>query len=330
MRLNHSHHAHGRAPEVILLAILLVTIACNTSAWAQQRITPSSRRAPFPKWPADQVAEVFFANAFSEALRGQRPVASSSSKTDANSLPISPDSAATSKRRFQWSGVISAETIEDEVKSLKLSVDATITTPQKFSANGYHRARDDFSLLALLFGIIHEFDGDIRWKRGAEGLRDRFALVAMNCKVGTLPVFKQAQQSKQMLEDVINGSLPKQSPGQGDSKWGAVVSRGPLMNRLETAYEERISKWTSGPAEASANRDRIIHEAHITAAIAEVLSREGMQEADEDDYAEHCRNMKSYALEIIQGLEQQDPRATREAVGGLYKTCSSCHESYRS
>ena len=57
-----------------------------------------------------------------------------------------------------WSRVISAATLEDEIKLLKLNVDKTVTTPSSFAGRGHKPARLDFSLLAMLFAIVDQFD----------------------------------------------------------------------------------------------------------------------------------------------------------------------------
>ena len=51
--------------------------------------------------------------------------------------------------------------MEDEIKAQKLLVDADVTTPSAY-ASGHKAGRRDFSMLAMLFAIAGEYDGDIR------------------------------------------------------------------------------------------------------------------------------------------------------------------------
>jgi hypothetical protein len=315
---------------------MLSLVLVPRSGVGQQRITESSRRAPAPQWSREEFAGVFFNDAFTEALRGTRPVELAGKRSGSMAaVPTGSGSSAKvagtiAKGEFRWSTIMAADTIEDEVKALKLSVDVTVTTPREFAVDGYQLARDQFAILALMFGVVHEFDGDVRWKPGARTLRDGFAQIARLCKVGTLPVFQAALRGKNTLQDVLNGNLPQQTAQDVAPNWEGVVARGPLMRRLEVAYEDRLSQWMAVGSGGSSRREKVIHEARITAAIAEVLTRDGMEDSGDDEYLKHCQKMKSCAMEIIQGLEEQDPTVTNRAIGDLYKTCSACHESYRS
>src|SRR6185369_12192887 len=94
---------------------------------------------------------------------------------------------------FAWSKLISPGTIEDEVKAQVMSTAAATNTPSEFKGGGNKTARNNYTDLALMFGVIAQYDGDVRWKKDAPGLRALYARVASNCKVGTDNSFKEAK-----------------------------------------------------------------------------------------------------------------------------------------
>src|SRR5205823_9188307 len=136
----------------------------------------------------------FFADAFKEGLVGERPADLGKAPDGAvgNALRGVPgtassalDSGSGAALGSGWSRLISAATIEDTIKSLKQQVDKEVMTLSDFKSGGNKLARRDYSLLAMLFAIASEYDGDVRWKKDAAATRDAFARSAANFKVAT-------------------------------------------------------------------------------------------------------------------------------------------------
>ena len=119
-----------------------------------------------PNWKPGDAEEVFFRDAFRDALFGTRPSSMVGGTNPA--AVLSPGNPTTNQLTAVpgpgWSTIISAATIEDEIKVLAQQLNQTVTTPAKFASRGYLDVRIQFSLLGLLFAIAHEYDGDIRWR----------------------------------------------------------------------------------------------------------------------------------------------------------------------
>ena len=290
-----------------------------------------SRRARPPNWKPGAAEEVFFRDAFRDALFGMRPSHLAGGKNPATA--VSPGDAATNPLTAVagrgWSTIISADTIEDEIKVLAQQVNQTVTTPAKFASRGYLDARTQFSLLGLLFAIAHEYDGDIRWQKHAATVRDRFLHAASIAKVGTIQVYNAAKNRKAELDELVRGgSIDTDSPSVGDS-WLQRLDRGPLMERLESAHQESIEPALASAAALRAAADRVIHEAELIAAIGYVLTRDGMEDANDEEYVEYCVQLKRAARDVIQAVKQNNYSAARSAAGEISKSCSNCHETYR-
>ena len=239
------------------------------------------------------------------------------------------DAAAPSGGKFPWSKVIDASVIEDEVKAIKLAVDKDVTTPGEFKGRGYKLCRRNLTVAAMLFAIIHEFDGEVRWKKGASGLRDVLARTAKNCKVGTTQVYNEAKQRKLDLQDVVGGNDYAGQAGDPDKTWEQICDRSPLMQRLETALLERLKPHTSSQDEFRKNKEQVIHEAQIIAAIAEVLMKDSMEDAGEEIYDGFSQAMKKAGRDIVDGAAADNYEQVREAVGRIDQSCSDCHENFR-
>jgi cytochrome c556 len=101
------------------------------------------------------------------------------------------------------------------------------------------------------------------------------------------------------------------------------------MQRLETGQQQKLMPWTAAPSEFRANADQLRHEAEIFAALGEVLTKEGMEDGDDDDYAGYSHQLRDAAREIVQAVERSDYDQARQAAGNIGKSCSDCHETYR-
>ena len=138
-------------------------------------------------------------------------------------------SAAADTSASGWSAIVSSTAIEDEIKALKLIVDADVTTPSAY-ASGHKAGRRDFSMLAMLFAIAGEYDGEVRWKKDAPAARDLFARTAANSKVGTQQAYNEAKLRKQELQDLVGG----QSPYEG--KEAEVKARKILTEHMDDLH----------------------------------------------------------------------------------------------
>ena len=73
----------------------------------------------------------------------------------------------------------------------------------------------------------------------------------------------------------------------------------------------------------------MLHQAEIVAVLSEILLKEGMEDADDEDYAGYAQRMKKAALEIVDAVKLNNDEAARKAAGEISKACAECHEGYR-
>ena len=298
-----------------------------------QKTDPTSKRVAPPKW--DKTASsVFFDDAFREALNGKRPQRgadgakrgseSNSGETNGSNRNDPKPNQPTG----EWSQLISATTIEDEIKKIKNRTDKFVTTPNRFKGSGYREARQAFSSAATLFGIIAEYDGQVRWKKQAVVARDVFARSAANAKVGTDSTYRESKLRKGDLQTITSGARLNVKPVPTDG-WDAVVDRSPLMQRMQEAHTNQIKVLTSNSDTFQKNKEKITHEAEMLAAFAKVLTKEGMEGYDDEEYVAFCQQLINGAQSISAAVKKDDFELTRKANGMIVKACDQCHEIYQ-
>lgn len=301
---------------------------------AQTKAPKTYKRAPPPKF---NKTDPFYADAFKEGLVGDRPadlgkaaatttIAGSGTSTSAPPAGSGADSAS-----GNWSALISAATIEDTIKGLKQQVDKDVTTLSDFKGKGHKLARRDYSLLAMLFAIAGEYDGEVRWKKDAPGARDAFGRSAANFKVATDQAFNEAKARKEELSELIGGSSPFGGK-EADPKpqWPQIAGRAPLMQYLETAWEPRLKPALADKGQFTSGGDKVLRDAELLAAIGDVLAKDGMPDADSAEYKAFCVRLRDGAKEIIAAVKQKNFDQASKASATIGKACAECHEIYRS
>lgn len=301
-----------------------------TSAQATRRA--SLKRAQRPDWNDQASRGIFFDDAFIEALVGERPANFDPDVTRPTG-PTSPDNGepgGSAGGGYGWEKIISATTLEDEIKALKLEVDKDVTTPGKYASGDYKQGRRHFSMLALLFAIIAEHDADVRWKKESLVARDLFARAGFNSKVGAIQAYNEAKARKTDLGELIRGGGLQGQPGDSQTQWDTVCDRVPLMQRLEQSHQEGLVIWTANAGEFSNRSEQILHQAELVATIATVIKQEGFEFWDDDDYVGYCDELQRGALNIVDAVKLNNYDAARQAAGEISKACAACHEGYRS
>src|SRR5262245_11001328 len=115
----------------IMVAIVLMALVPMVGVLGQAKAPKTVKRAQPPKFSK---SDTFYADAFREGLVGERPADLSKASAVANSSAggssssASPAGGGTAAPGAGWSKLISAATIEDTIKGLKLQVDQDITT----------------------------------------------------------------------------------------------------------------------------------------------------------------------------------------------------------
>jgi hypothetical protein len=323
----------------IFLALLLgLAVVPALVLVAQTKAPKTYKRAQPPKF---NKTDPFYADAFKEGLVGERPAdlgkaANSAPGSAAGNGPTTAPGTAATPSGFAplngaWTSLISAATIEDTIKGLKQQVDKEVTTLSDFKGKGHKLARRDYTLLAMLFGIAGEYDGDVRWKKDAPAARDAFARSAANFKVATDQAYNEAKARKEELSELLGGSSPfAGKEAEPKAQWGQVANRAPLMQYLESAWEPRLKPALAEKGQFTAGSDKILRDAELFAAIGEVLSKEGMADADSAEYKAFAARLRDGAKQIIDAVKQKNFEQASSASAAIGKACAECHENYRS
>ena len=320
---------YWKPPLLLCAAFIMGTVSGSLDGQTNDR--PAYRRATPPDRDLAKPSVIFFRNAFAEALTGDRPIELGRSQVppSATRHPSDDPSNANGSNDYGWSKIISATTLEDEIKQIKFAVEKIVTTPGKYASGGFKDGRRYFSQLAFIFAIVVDYEGEVRWKADAVTARNRFARAGFNSKIGTTQTYNEAKLRKIDLQDLVGGGTIPRESDDDEMSWDNICARPPLMQRLERAYQKGIAIWTKDQTQLNQNAEKLLHESEIMAAIATTISQEGFEFWDDGNYMGYCERLRLHALEVVTAVKHKNAQAARRAAGEIHKVCSECHEDYR-
>jgi len=311
-----------------LIGLAIGTLLIGSSVYAQRSVKKPKRAAP-PTFKPNEFSGVFFSDALSQ-LSGELPSAQSAlaatSAPDKGTANSASDSKGSLNGKAVWKELISAATIEDLVKESKTRLDGIVTTPAKFSG-GVGEARREFTLLAATMAVISQYPEEIRWQSSAAYSQRIFARMAINCKVGTQPVFNEAKQRQQDLQNLLKGS--KLTGNAEEVTWEETADRGPSMILLEWSIRDHLLPYTNNDKKFRESQEDVVKYAELIAMFGTIIQQPGMTDADVEEYQQFASVMTQAAVDAAKAARAKDADLTRSAVSRIDQACNKCHETYK-
>lgn len=282
-------------------------------------VAQQPQRAAPPSF-TDADAEPFFVDA-RDALVGPRPGVS-----DAPAMPASTDVAKSES--FRWSELIDADSLETEVKRLAARLESELANAATFKSGGSKTCRADFALLSVLFAVIEQYDGDVRWKSDAAAERQAFAEASTTLRDPSDKTYSLALQRRDELTDLIRGG---RAPGQGDpfDKWSALAERPLLMQRMQRAVQEGVNPHVANEAVFRKAAVDVQHEAQVLRLLAEIIHRADYENWDDETFGGYAAELGVAAGELSRASAEGNYEAARAAAGRVGQSCVTCHDGYR-
>ncbi|MEZ6088401.1 MAG: cytochrome c [Pirellulaceae bacterium] len=229
----------------------------------------------------------------------------------------------------QWKKLASAQSIEDEIKRQKLLFDSEVAQPGPFKSGGYVNARNELSIMATLFSVVSMFEGDIRWKEESVAARNLLARSAGNCNSGDIAVYKECTTRKQDLDDLLSGSSISSPPAADESRWSMIADRSILMDYLDSLSNKHLPDLTNTDDGVKDSPERVKQFSDMVALVGHILTQEGMDDADDEEYAKLSKQMRDAAILVGEAAMRGDADGARKGVGAINQSCDACHEQYR-
>jgi len=315
-------------------ALLLLSVFACDAAYAQTK-TEKVRRVKRVKRPVfgqgDGAAgdssdgSIYFSDVYTEAIVGQRPDVAALAESSKRKTTADASESATAG---SWSQLVDATSIEDEVKAQQQKVSQLVTTPVVFQTK-FAEVNQSFEILSVIFSVIRQYDGDVRWSEHAPAAQMLFQKAAVNSRTGAAAGFRYCKSRKEDLQELVRGgSIVATDPPPETIDWSEAADRTRLMVRLEEA-NENLKQFTSNEDSFKSSVGEISHEANMIALMARVIILEGMPEAEEEDYVAYGQTMLDAAVELKSSTKLSDFERASKATNLIGQSCADCHADWR-
>ncbi len=273
---------------------------------------------------------IFFEDLFTEGLSGNRPKKSEMNVEGDRPAGLADGDDAGIEKQAGWVGLIDDSTLENEIKRWQQQLSEQVTTPIKFKTT-HQEISEQFSMLAMWFTIIGQYEGDVRWNETADSVRFAFIDAAARSRATDMIAFNSAKQRTEDLTELVRGGKFPEEPNAtaevGD--WSMIVDRNPIMGRLELSVSEELKKATASEKDFKNQVDIVMHEAGVVAAMSRVLQLPEMLDADDDDYSAIAEEMLLAALEMKAAAKAKNLEGVNSALNRINQACTNCHGDYR-
>ncbi len=227
----------------------------------------------------------------------------------------------------EWSRLIAPSILENEIKGLVTQAKLSTRASGRFKSRGYKKTRREFSMLAVYFEIVNQFDADIRWRDEAQAISYQTAQVAQSLKEGTDATFNKAADHTEKLSNLLNATKLNLRAPSNSSPWADLAGLSLIMQRMEQASASKLELWLGSESEFAANQEDVLHEAQILAVLGKVI--QDASYLDDADYRKLAQTLTDESAKMAQAAEQGAFGNAKQAFAAVSKSCATCHDSYR-
>lgn len=325
------------ATLLLALLALLAGIFAGPRLWAQ--VGGAVKRKPPPKTFDKRVEEAFLKDVvkhhgdgtINDVLAGRATVSVPGVGVgDPGSTP------AAGNANSGWSKIISAETLENEIKAVINVVGPEVASNTKWKT-GHRKVRNYYTTLAMCFGVIAQYDGTVKFQKDAVALRDNLGKSAANSKVDTPGALAEAKRLLAELQELRSGGKTTLAPSGEDARPYGVSEVAEVMKRIQIATKPEgvdgkgLEFWTSSAGAFKAAKSEVIHEAELMAMMSKVLQNPQSFEqfAGDPEFDKFARAMQDASTEIVAAAKSDNYDMARAAVGKITKACAGCHGAFK-
>ncbi|WP_291169427.1 hypothetical protein [Gimesia sp.] len=262
------------------------------------------------------------------ALPGNTVAATPTSTPSATEMKTADSQPASAAGGVDWKTIIPMPVLDSLVKDIRNRLTKNMQSVGTYNTS-YLELPTFTSTLAALAGIATEHPDDIGWKKNAKYLRDLAAGISSKQLMRGAKSYREIQVPYEQMIVIMNGSLPAGVPDSEDKKpLSDVASMGDLMKRIDIA-----SKWLKsnvGNADAlKSEKEKVIEEAHLLAAVAKVITTEGYGYVDDKGFLGHANPMMEASLQMVEAAKADNFPEFDKGLTRVYKACTECHSEYK-
>lgn len=238
--------------------------------------------------------------------------------------------AAAAGGTADWAALMSGDEVNEEVKQIKLRLTGSLKNVGQYNTTFKDVVQPDGAVLVVLAGAMTDGHPDnVTWKPKAKFVRDVAGEMVKAAKAAAQANYTPTNEAWEKLQALLSGNDPAGLPDSADKvPLSEVVSRGPLMRRMEKS-SEYLLKNIKTVDNLKKEKEQVIHEASLLATLTKAVSVDGYPSTDEDEYKGFVKELIDASMAAVSAAKQDDFAAFGDAMSKVKNSCDKCHVDYR-
>ena len=236
--------------------------------------------------------------------------------------------AAVAGGEDSWAALISASTIDEEVKSIRNFLNENVHSVGTFNSSMLMIPPKAAALGAVAV-IVMEHPESVPWKDDAKYVRD----LAKKMNSSVLQRGAKDQKRIEELYDAVDATLSRSKPAgleeppESDS-FAEVAEMRLLMMRMEEA-EKRLKTEAGNESSMSEKKAMVSHEASMMAVMAKIVAMPAYGYGDDAKFTGYANEVLKASQDIKTAAESGDFAGYESAMTRVSTTCSNCHSDFK-
>ncbi len=247
---------------------------------------------------------------------------------DSSEPPAADPAVASAGGSQTWGELISAQVLDDEVKSVRNFLQENVTSVGTYNSSML-MIPPRAATLAALAELARQEPGDVSWAEDAGYVRD------LAGKMNEAPLQRGAKDQRRLMElyeavsDILNRSTPAglDDPAEGVS-FSDVAEMQLLMKRIESA--EQLMRTEIGSEDAIREKAQfLVHEASVLGTLTRIISMEGYGYEDDEEFRGYAGQIVNATTQLKDAAATQNFGGFEEAMSAISTACQACHSVYK-
>lgn len=289
------------------------------------------------EWIAPVKADVFFDNPLVIASDGTQFVMTPQSvEQPANATGDDPpmtdtttdegSTAAPSAGDIDWSKLISAELLQDEIKQVRNRLTTNLRTLGNYNRNIDSIASDGI-VLSTLAMIVQAHSGDINWKEKAPNIRNLSYDIYMNAEGTGRSSFDATEKPFVKVMTLMDGGPAPKEEVEAVVPFSDIADRSSMMQRIEKAANW-LQKDVVSESDMVDKQSDIRREAAVLATLGTIVSLPEYDSAQEEDYKKFIKQLIDNSVAASEATQTDNFEAYQTAISAVHSACGACHQKY--
>ena len=249
------------------------------------------------------------------AAEGSDPTVAAAS--DSPKPPTETTTAPEAGGEDSWATLITAATIDEEVKSIRNFLNENVHSVGTFNSSMLMIPPKAAALGAVAV-IVMEHPESVPWKDDAKYVRD----LAKKMNSSVLQRGAKDQKRIEELYDAVDATLSRSKP--------AGLEEPPESDSFAEVAEMRLLMTEAGTEGALGEKKAMVaHEASMMAVMAKIVSMPAYGYGDDAKFTGYANEVLKASQDIKIAAESGDFAGYESAMTRVSTTCSNCHSDYK-